>query len=56
MSAKLTENQRALLKSASLRENRCFVLPSNLKGSVAQKVAAKLIAGGRCHVVEKRAR
>jgi hypothetical protein len=46
MSVKLTENQTALLKSASLREDRCFVLPPNLRGGAAQKVAAKLIAAG----------
>src|ERR1700686_2558213 len=46
MSAKLTDNQRTLLHGASGREDRCFVLPSNLKGGAAQKVAAKLIAEG----------
>jgi hypothetical protein len=46
MSIKLTENQTALLQNAGRREDRCFVLPSNLKGGAAQKVAAKLIAGG----------
>jgi hypothetical protein len=46
MSVKLTENQYALLESASRREDRCFVLPPNLKSGAAQKVAAKLIAEG----------
>jgi Protein of unknown function (DUF3489) len=46
MSVKLTDNQRALLQSAARREDRCIVLPSNLKGGAAQKVAAKLIAEG----------
>jgi hypothetical protein len=46
MSNRLTDNQRALLQSAARREDRCFVLPSNLKGGAAQKVAAKLIAEG----------
>jgi hypothetical protein len=46
MSVKLTDNQHALLKNASRREDRCFVLPSNLKGGAAQKVAAKLITEG----------
>jgi Protein of unknown function (DUF3489) len=46
MSNKLTDNQRALLQSAASREDRCFVLPSQLKGGAAQKVAAKLIAEG----------
>jgi hypothetical protein len=46
MSVKLTENQRTLLQNAASREDRCFVLPPNLKGGAAQKVAAKLIAEG----------
>jgi hypothetical protein len=46
MSVKLTENQTALLESAWRREDRCFVLPPNLKGRATQKVAAKLIAAG----------
>jgi hypothetical protein len=46
MSVKLTDNLCALLKSAARREDRCFVLPSNLKGGAAQKVAAKLITNG----------
>jgi hypothetical protein len=55
MSAKLTENQLALLKSASHREDRCFVLPSNLKGGAAQKVAAKLIAEGLAKEIKAKA-
>jgi hypothetical protein len=46
MSIKLTENQTALLQNAARREDRCFVLPPNLKGAAAQKVATKLIAEG----------
>jgi hypothetical protein len=46
MSVKLTDNQHALLKNASRREDRCLVLPSQFKGGAAQKVAAKLIAEG----------
>src|ERR1700689_5674698 len=46
MSIKFTENQTALLENAARREDRCFVLPPNLKGGAAQKVAAKLIAEG----------
>jgi hypothetical protein len=52
MSVKLTENQHALLKSASHREDRCFVLPPHLKGGAAQKVAAKLIAEGLAKEIE----
>jgi Protein of unknown function (DUF3489) len=46
MSVKLTDNQRTLLQRAAPREDRCLVLPSNLKGGAAQKVAARLIAEG----------
>jgi hypothetical protein len=55
-SGKLTENQTALLKSAALREDRCFVLPPNLKGGAAQKVAAKLIAEGLAKEIKAKAR
>src|SRR5471030_148675 len=55
MSVKLTENQSALLKSASRREDRCFVLPPNVKGGGAQKVAAKLIAGGLAKEIKAKA-
>jgi hypothetical protein len=55
MSAKLTENQRALLQSAARREDRCFVLPPNLKGGAAQKVAAKLIAEGLAKEIKAKA-
>jgi Protein of unknown function (DUF3489) len=55
MSAKLTENQAALLKSAAHREDRCFVLPPNLKGGAAQKVAAKLIAEGLAKEIKTKA-
>jgi hypothetical protein len=55
MSVKLTDNQNALLKNASLREDRCIVLPSNLKGGAARKVAAKLIAEGFAKEIKTRA-
>src|ERR1700722_4647941 len=55
MSIKLTENQTALLKSASCREDRCFVLPPNLKGGGPQKVAAKLIAEGLAKEIKAKA-
>jgi hypothetical protein len=55
MSAKLTENQHALLTSASRRDDRCIVLPSNLKGGAAQKVAAKLIAEGLAKEIKAKA-
>ena len=55
MSAKLTDNQCALLHSASRREDRCFVLPLNLKGSAAQRVAAKLIAEGLAKEIKAKA-
>jgi hypothetical protein len=46
MPIKLTQNQTVLLLDAARREDRCFVLPLSVKGGAAQKVAAKLIAGG----------
>jgi hypothetical protein len=55
MSAKLTENQTALLQNAASREDRCLVLPSNLKGGAAQKVAAKLIAEGLAKEIKAKA-
>jgi hypothetical protein len=55
MSAKFTENQTALLKSASHREDRCIVLPLNLKGGAAQKVAANLIAEGLAKEIKAKA-
>ena len=55
MSVKLTENQRALLQNAARREDRCFVLPPNLKGGAAQKVAAKLIAVGLAKEIKAKA-
>jgi hypothetical protein len=55
MSAKLTDNQHALLNAASRREDRCFLLPSNLKGGAAQKVAAKLIAEGFAKEIKAKA-
>jgi len=55
MSAKLTDNQHALLTNASQREDRCFVLPPNLKGGAAQKVAAKLIAEGLAKKINAKA-
>jgi hypothetical protein len=55
MSIKLTENQTALLQSAARREDRCLVLPPNLKGGAAQKVAAKLIAEGLTKEIKTKA-
>jgi hypothetical protein len=55
MSIKLTENQTALLQSAARREDRCLVLPSNLKGGAAQKVAAKLTAEGLVKEIKAKA-
>ena len=44
MSFKLSDKQRKLLSAAAEREDR--LLPSQLKGGAAQKVAAKLVAAG----------
>jgi hypothetical protein len=56
MSTKLTDNKRALLEIAALRDDRCFVLPSNLKGRAAQKVATNLIAEGLAKEIKAKAR
>ena len=55
MFTKLSENQHALLQSASRREDRSFILPANLKGGAAQKVAAKLIAEGFAKEIKSKA-
>jgi len=44
MSFKLSDKQRELVSAAVEREDR--LLPSQLKGGAAQKVAAKLVAAG----------
>jgi hypothetical protein len=46
MSTKLTDTRLAMLTAASLRDDRCLVLPKNLRGGAAQKVSAKLSAEG----------
>jgi Protein of unknown function (DUF3489) len=46
MSVKHTDSQNAMLRAASLRDDRCLVLPPTLKAGAAQKVADKLIAEG----------
>jgi hypothetical protein len=55
MSIKLTDSQRALLQGASRCEDRCIILPPNLKGGAAQKVAAKLIAEGLAKEIKAKA-
>jgi hypothetical protein len=44
--ASLTDTQHQILSAASLRDDRCLVLPKTLKGGAAQKVVAKLISIG----------
>jgi len=46
MSTKLTDAQLLMLGAAAQREDRILAMPPTLKGVVAQKVAAKLIAAG----------
>ena len=46
MTIKLTDAQHLMLNAAAQREDRILAMPPNLKGGVAQKVAAKLIAAG----------
>src|SRR5471032_3182571 len=52
---KITDHRTALLENAARREDRCFVLPPNVKGGGAQKVAAKLIAGGLAKEIKAKA-
>ncbi len=46
MSTKLTDAQLLMLSAAAQREDRILAMSPNLKGVVAQKFAAKLIAAG----------
>jgi hypothetical protein len=46
MAIKLTDAQIFMLSTAAQRDDRFLIAPRNLKGGAAQKVAAKLIAGG----------
>jgi hypothetical protein len=43
-----------ILSAASQREDRCLIAPKNLKGSAAQKVAAKLVAAGLAREIKAR--
>jgi Protein of unknown function (DUF3489) len=51
MSIKLTDAQIFMLSAAAQRDDRCLIAPRNLKGA-AQKVAAKLIAGGLANEIK----
>jgi hypothetical protein len=55
MSIKLTDTQIVMLSAAAQRDDRCLVAPRNLKGGVAQKVAAKLIDGGLAKEIKAKA-
>jgi hypothetical protein len=55
MSTKRTNSQLLLLNAATLREDRCLVPSPTLKGGVAQKVAAKLIAEGLVKEIKAKA-
>ncbi len=46
MSIKLTETQRAMLKAAALREDRCLPPAQSLRGAQIRKTAEKLIEAG----------
>jgi hypothetical protein len=52
MFIKLTDAQIFMLSAAAQRDDRCFIAPRNLKGGAAQKVAAKLIAGGLANEIK----
>ena len=51
---KLTDTQLVILSAASRREDRGLVLPANLKGGAAQKLATKLIDLGLVEEVRAR--
>jgi Protein of unknown function (DUF3489) len=51
----LTDTQQQILSAASLRDDRCLVLPKTLKGSAAQKVATKLITIGFVREIKAKA-
>jgi Protein of unknown function (DUF3489) len=46
MSNTLTDTQLMMLSAAAQRDDRCLVIPQNLRGGAAQRVAAKLVAVG----------
>jgi hypothetical protein len=52
MSIKLTDTQLLMLSAAAQREDRCIAAPPRLKGAVAQKIAAKLVAEGLAEVIK----
>jgi hypothetical protein len=52
--SQLTDTQLVTLSAASQREDRCIVLPPNLKGGAAQKLVAKLIELGLVEEIRAR--
>ena len=55
MSIKLSHTQLMILSAAALRDDRCLVAPKTLKGGVARKVAAVLLAGGLAREIKTKA-
>jgi len=53
--ATLTDMQHQILSAASLRDDRCLVLPKTLKGGAAQKVGAKLVTIGSVREIKAKA-
>jgi Protein of unknown function (DUF3489) len=51
----LTAIQREVLSAASLRDDRCLVLPKTLRGGAAQKVATKLLTIGFVRKIKAKA-
>jgi Protein of unknown function (DUF3489) len=51
----LTDIQQQILSAASLRDDRCLVLPKTLKGGAAQKVATKLLTIGFVREIKAKA-
>ena len=55
MSNKLTDTQLMMLSAAAQRDDCCLVVPANLKGGAAQKIAARFVAGGLVKEIKAKA-
>ena len=55
MSIKVSHTQRVMLSASARRDDRCLVAPKTLKGGVARKVAAVLLAGGHAREIKTKA-
>jgi hypothetical protein len=53
--SRLTDTQIMMLSSASQREDRCLIPPTDSKGGAARKAAAKLLAAGLVREIKAKA-